>query len=307
MIKLHPLINQRGQSLVQVMVASAIMGVVIMAIVSTQTSMTHENRSLTEKLSALDLNRVITGLIANSAVCNAIFRTANLVNPSNLTFNATNVSNNNRYVFPVRSIPRDAIGTPLLSIAPTLPQVLPVSPLSNSLMLMPLDGNPPGIQISVSSVSSANLLVNFIQNKLARSIHNLNFPLTLVTTGPVAATKIIGCTAPAVPVGFGNWEVRNIGQTYQAASDGYAIATIACVPPVMPAGVVYAAYLEGFTDSSSNPTTLRVQAGDAGSIGGQWRAPSSLNMPVRKGDYWKVSNVNMMLPCTNTLHWLPTN
>src|SRR3989338_6098906 len=57
---------------------------------------------------------------------------------------------------------------------------------------------------------------------------------------------------------FGNWESRNINTVYQAATDGFVVTSNA-----PPSGVHY-----GYTDSNSNPTTLRTGNDGQGDVEG---------------------------------------
>ncbi|MGZ3722637.1 MAG: PulJ/GspJ family protein, partial [Bdellovibrionales bacterium] len=175
-------LNQNGQSLVQVMVAAAIMGVIMMAMVSSQTMQSRENTALTEKLSSLDLQRSLTSAESNSASCSKLFDPANAVNPSDLTFDATSVTSAAPHIIPLKQIP--GIGT----APPVLVQNSQPSSLSQNLFV-PAGG----IQVKVSSPTSATLVVGFDQTRLVRSIHNLELPLSLRSTGPLNATTAAGC------------------------------------------------------------------------------------------------------------------
>lgn len=93
--------------------------------------------------------------------------------------------------------------------------------------------------------------------------------------------------------GFGAW-VSGLAKdiAYHAATDGFVCA--------------YAAHggggssVEGYTDSSASPTTLRVRNG-----GGSDAAGSALGitMPVRKGDFWKVTSADYGSDIT--VYWIP--
>jgi hypothetical protein len=92
-------------------------------------------------------------------------------------------------------------------------------------------------------------------------------------------------TAAIADTGFGTWASKSNNIAYKADTDGFVVAydqgadNIIC----------------GFTDGSNPPTTRRTQnKGDAGS--GVY--PSSITMPVRSGDYWKVTGAEVV-------YWLP--
>ncbi len=177
--------NSRGQSLVQVLVSVGIMGILIAAMASMQENQTRENRALSEKLAANDLVRAATSTLSGTA-CNLLFTAPGNVIGGNLTIPST-VSPNNPFVINLQSIPT-SLGPPITTIA-TIGQ--PPSPLSNTLIVLPAAG----IQLSVTDVSTANLLVNFDQTKLVRTIHNLSFPLNLSVD---SANKIVSCSTTAM-------------------------------------------------------------------------------------------------------------
>ncbi|MBI1309442.1 MAG: hypothetical protein GC129_06335 [Proteobacteria bacterium] len=90
---------------------------------------------------------------------------------------------------------------------------------------------------------------------------------------------------------FGAWETRAPNTVYRAATDGIAMAWCQ--------GAVYA-YLYGYTDASNPPTTMRGATFHYAASGGY----GTMTMPVRAGDYWKISNVNTsVLTCTTS--WMP--
>jgi hypothetical protein len=106
---------------------------------------------------------------------------------------------------------------------------------------------------------------------------------------------------------LGAWNTTNSGQiggtgavlehnaVYRASSDGFVVAEM--IAEHCGQGV------EGYTDSTSNPSTLRAQNG-SGYIdtGG-----ASITMPVRANDYWKVKRKRTDGYCWGTLniYWIP--
>ncbi|MEK9147760.1 MAG: hypothetical protein AAB593_02535 [Patescibacteria group bacterium] len=86
---------------------------------------------------------------------------------------------------------------------------------------------------------------------------------------------------------LGNWEIRGINTTYQAATDGFVVT--ANKPP---SGVHY-----GYTDSNSNPITLRTANDSQGDAEG-------IMMPVKKGDYWRIYQPSP-IGTSNNVYWLP--
>jgi len=83
---------------------------------------------------------------------------------------------------------------------------------------------------------------------------------------------------------FGTWASKATDTSYLAATDGLVCAY----------SQTGTALLYGYTDSSNPPTTQRLEDDPAGIAGGG----RCLTMPVKKGDYWKVTGAA-------TVYWLP--
>jgi hypothetical protein len=84
-------------------------------------------------------------------------------------------------------------------------------------------------------------------------------------------------------VDMGDWSSKTVGSTYQAATDGFVVFS-ASASNDGGDSVSYTCY----SDSSSTPTTVR-QVTAAGFYDGDYNY-GSLTVPVKKGDYYKVSN-----------------
>ena len=82
---------------------------------------------------------------------------------------------------------------------------------------------------------------------------------------------------------LGSWTTRSSGTTYLAATDGFVCAWSNAANST----------IKGFTDSSTPPTTQRV-----GNFGDAAAFNHGLTMPVKKGDYWKVTGAA-------SVYWLP--
>jgi len=92
---------------------------------------------------------------------------------------------------------------------------------------------------------------------------------------------------------FGSWTFNGFtaGTSYHATTDGFVVAFATNSGGAN-------AVLTGITDSSATPTTVLIVS-SAFYEGGQ---NASITMPVRKGDYWKVTQTNANAP---TISWLP--
>lgn len=178
-MEIKKLQNQKGQSIVQVLVSIAIMGILLVAMTSMQTTMSRENRALSEKLAALDLERVVTQSLAHTSVCTSLLDTANLVNPGQLPIpNAAAISATNPYRISLKTIGGATRKVAALGESP--------SAMSNSLKVHSTGG----IQLVLTSPTVAELRVTFDQNDLVRSITNLTFPLMITTDLPTSPTTI---------------------------------------------------------------------------------------------------------------------
>jgi len=93
--------------------------------------------------------------------------------------------------------------------------------------------------------------------------------------------------AAAVPDddAFGAWLGKTPDTVYLAATDGFVCAGST-------EGTTND--LKGYTDSSNPPTTLRLKS----VLFVSGASISSITMPVRKGDYWKVTGASW-------IYWLP--
>jgi hypothetical protein len=96
---------------------------------------------------------------------------------------------------------------------------------------------------------------------------------------------------------FGSWTNRDSvnntlvkDATYNATSDGFVSVYV----------TAFTVEVYGYTDSSNPPTTLRFIASAAHAATGNPKG--SFTMPVRKGDYWKVTT-NTGSP--DSIQWLP--
>jgi HAMP domain-containing protein len=188
--------NERGQALVQVIVASGIMGILVLAMASMFSVQAKESRALVEKLAAADLYRSMNALLGNPSVCASQIATANLAGSGSLTFDTTSVTPDHPHVIELQRIKNSVGGPDLISLGST------ASSMSNTLSI----SSTSGIQLSITSATTANFLINFDQTKLVRGIHNLTLPVTIQTSGPATSATLIGCggAGGGVSIVFGN-------------------------------------------------------------------------------------------------------
>lgn len=111
---------------------------------------------------------------------------------------------------------------------------------------------------------------------------------------------------------FGAWVTKSKNTSYMAATDGFVLATCRLT------GVIPDTYciIQGYTDGNSIPTTLRATAMIRQAPHPQpynemvWSKEQSFTMPVRKGDYWRASEIDEIGwhnqgTYVITVYWLP--
>lgn len=90
---------------------------------------------------------------------------------------------------------------------------------------------------------------------------------------------------------YGDWATKSAETTYLAATDGLVCAVYA--------GGISNGSCIGYTDSNASPTVAR-NIGNHSSETAD-RKKSGICMPVKNGEYWKVTDQNV----TYTVYWLP--
>ena len=177
--------NQRGQGIAQILVGVAISGIVMSSMIAFQVSQANQIRALNEKLTVVDLQRSISGFLADPVSCSSLF------NPSNLVgVGAVKISGS-----PTAQNPLQVNLNSISSFASAGAQVLGSS---NSVYILPNTSlKSYGIQLQVTGSNPNTALVNidFDQSKLAHAIHNLSFPITYYTTG----TTVTSCGTSVTP------------------------------------------------------------------------------------------------------------
>ena len=102
----------------------------------------------------------------------------------------------------------------------------------------------------------------------------------------------------------GVWVSRNINTIYQAEEDGFFVGTVRGS-----GSSVQGERYQVYSDSSATPTTLRNEIELTGhtnehAVSGK---ASAFSIPVRKGDYYRVTEVTFSgsISQTNTFWWIP--
>jgi len=275
--------NQRGQGLVSALVGIAIAGILAVTVTSILVMQSKESRALAEKMAALDLQRVVISTLSNSMSCNALFAPSNVSVPTSksgggnkgtgnivsgvvstvinvanaaLTFNANLINPKNPHIFSVQQIPGIGGAAAIISAGEK------VSPSSNTLYLLPSDGAKPGIQIIVTSATTAILRLNFDQSRLIHPIRSLEFPLNIQTSGTPTQTTIQGCSNTNSP---SQWQCLSMG------GDFFTPGSLTCVRIVDGTNCRLGSNSNGFFGTHTRSTNWKcASAGANWPGGGPW-------------------------------------
>ncbi|MGE3758877.1 MAG: type II secretion system protein J, partial [Pseudobdellovibrionaceae bacterium] len=172
-------------SLIEVMITVLILGVIGAAMSSMLTSMSKENRGLSEKLASLDLLRQVSQILASNSLCNSMLASGNTAGGTGIPFNPGSITTTNTPSINLKSIPM-GLGVTLVEVGKK------VSALSQSLFVEDSAG---GIKLFVvgGSPPVGKLVITFDQSKLVRPIKNIETLLELTLTGPAGSKTITGC------------------------------------------------------------------------------------------------------------------
>lgn len=178
--------NQSGFTLIQVVVAATVMAFMMSSASSLFVSLFNENQALTQQVAVNELARSLSGAMGSSACGLMITEPGNILNASAMTFNPTNAN------FPI-SLNLDAI--PLAGNIDVISNANPVaSPITDSVRLNPNNG----IQLQLTSPTTANVVIRFDQTRLKRQVRDLIFPIAIETTTAGSNVTVSGCGGTTV-------------------------------------------------------------------------------------------------------------
>jgi Tfp pilus assembly protein PilV len=188
--------NERGESLIQVMIAAAIAFIVIAAVTSIMANQQKQISQTNQKLASLDLLRVVSTALADTPAC-----TYMITQPPQPAFDPLAVGTANSPVFNLQRIPSTSLpGGP---IAIKVSSTESASPLSNSLFVQSITVGDlscgTAACTATSNTFSANVTVTFDSAKLITQLHPLKFPILFHTTGPANSQSIANCGGGSAP------------------------------------------------------------------------------------------------------------
>jgi type II secretory pathway pseudopilin PulG len=217
--------KQAGQSLVMTLVSVAIMGILVMTMLTVLQNQNREARALNEKLAAADLEKTLIAALNDGSVCKYLL-TAPGSGSTSVTFNPRGLNGQNPIPVIV-PIPNPPAGGAALyaSINQTIPPTAGAivaqvgkapSAYSNTLVVK-------SIELSINACSgttgtigcAANWMVDFDPTKLIRPIKSGAISTTLTANVSGATATISGC--------------QSSGRGGQLAS----VSVATCVPSIM--------------------------------------------------------------------------
>lgn len=217
-------LNERGQSLVQVLVSIAIAGIVMASFSSMMVNQQREARALTEKLAASDLEKTAIAALADGTICNYV-----LNSPTPLTFNAAAVAAGNPQIIQVN---RPLYASLIPGTPPTPgPVIAQVGRLASGFSST-LEVNSVELRVTSGTGNSyvANWEIGFDNMKTIRAVKpaSVSTTITVSTTAPDSPTaaRITGCQASTM--NFANCVKREATTATKGACGFYS--EVMCQP-----------------------------------------------------------------------------
>lgn len=187
--------SQSGQSIVQVLVAAFIMGIVLFSSMSMLRLQTRETRALEEKLGVIDIQQQLSRSFSDGSLCSTIL-TPPFSGSTAVTFTVptggatpTNpVSQNLNLTYIPISVTSQT--SPLVSANKAVSinsSTLIAADAPNTFQLTNIIGSSNG----TTGTFTANIQINFDQSKLVRPLKPASTPITLLTTGGITGPQTI--------------------------------------------------------------------------------------------------------------------
>lgn len=194
----HPLKNQIGISLVELLLVVGLMGFVALGMSSLFFNLQKESRSLKEKLATLELEKDLLNTISGDQLCSFTLTSSTVIHP------VINPQSFNSTTLPATNLQLSRIPLTIVPGAPNLIQVgQPVAPDVPSLTVETIQltnflptGSP--------TAYMASLEVRFNGANLVRGLRPISTILTLQTTAPDGAgnVTVTGCGSASSGTGY---------------------------------------------------------------------------------------------------------
>lgn len=208
--------NQKGFSLIEVMVAGVIMGIISLALMSMISNQRQELKSIGEKMLAFDVQSLVQRTMINSEYCGCAF--------NGKTFDSTKKNWN--------SFPTDfPLGYGAGCAATATSNIKVGSPvLSSTVKVKSLTMENINEIIAGSGNYVGQLTIELDPDTLVRAIRKIEVSVgfSVDTSDPVAAQNFISCSADNTGGAVG-WipEATTSALVHKALSDGFIVATSA--------------------------------------------------------------------------------
>lgn len=201
--------NQSGMSIVEVLVALGLMGILTSAMISILSTQSKEMKGMGEVLGRGELDKTLITTLADGSVCTYIFTPASIsgLSPASTLFNSATTMP--FQAFTMTEIP--LVSSSTSPVAAKTGQTASTS--SNSLVVQQIAVNITGNPLT--NKFTGNITVSFNQTKLVRALPNLVYPITLQTTGSGATTQVTACQLSS-----GNGVTNYIAKWTSAAAIG---------------------------------------------------------------------------------------
>lgn len=185
-------LDERGQALIQALVAAAILGTVVAGFSAMMNQQTRITQSMNQKLGQMDVLRILTNALADNTLCSYV-----VANPAPAPFSPLDVgSKTNSPKFSIQQIPLSA--DPGAAVIAKADGKTPASPMVKELVINGMEVRDfvcsPAPCAPTTSVFNANLYVNFDGSKLITPLAPLVFPLVLTTTASAGNQVVSGCS-----------------------------------------------------------------------------------------------------------------
>lgn len=208
--------NQKGASLIEIMVAIGIMTVIAAGMAQMMSSQFKSSRNINAQLASLDLQRIISQSLSDGTVCNYIF--TDTANTSGLSQTPPAVTFEVPASYPALSllnlnkIPMSASATSVA--AAEVGQTISANSNDVRVASIAIDITGAGAPTATSQQFTANLVVGLNTPEEVIPLKPLSFPITIQTTLAGSTANVIGCSSagaitPQICAGVGG--TYNIG------------------------------------------------------------------------------------------------
>lgn len=194
--------NQVGMSLIETLIAVAIMGVVSAGMAQFISSQIKQSHGLQETIARMDFEKSLVGSLGNGSICTFVLNDASqssvapLPNRSVDTFDSTLITTANPLVINVRNLPASpSVSSPSIAKVGEQASALANGVVISAMKFVIRPNLPPDVFL-------ADLHVEFDSASLVRPLREVviqNIQIATDTASPLTAKKIMGCSGWGEP------------------------------------------------------------------------------------------------------------